>query len=149
MNLRNSLSLAVAALCVGASFTAQSAEPRSTACTLNVQMKQGSVSAPIVRMNYDQSFVIVDGQTYFDDFGTFIRFRDLTVTAVPGVDKGATLKFNLYADVGVFDWIELRTELDVTRDDTAYVSKGSSSYGNTTQGDHFTVWTISCQRVKA
>lgn len=143
--------LAVAAALGIASAASAHAGTRSTNCQISVQMKQGSVSAPVTRFTKDFDITLADGTTYFEDFSTpfFTRIRDITVKAVPGVDKAAAIDISMYADVGVFDWIEFKTVVNVERDDAPVVSTGSSSYGSSASGgDHFTVWSISCLRIK-
>lgn len=141
-----------AALGIASAASAHAAEPRSTQCAISIQMQQGSVAAPVTRFTKDFDITVVDGTTYFEDFSTafFTRIRDITVKAVPGAGKAAAIDISMYADVGVFDWIEFKTVVNVERDDAPVVSTGRSSWGSSsTGGDHFTVWSISCQRLKA
>lgn len=122
---------------------AQAREPQSAACSVSINYLLGSS----VRSAYQKDFVVEPGVVFEDDFSTPIRFRYLDAWSTVAADgKTTTVSIAYYNDIGVFEFIDLRTEVTLN-DKDAQTSTGSSSYWSElgVAGEHITKYTLTCR----
>ncbi|MFO0816614.1 MAG: hypothetical protein U1A77_01655 [Pirellulales bacterium] len=112
-------------------------------CTVDVTVEiRGSTGAVTSTQTYQQSFLLDEGGVFFEDFSTRTRFKFLTVTSTK-VDGDTTIAMNWFADVSVFNSVDLDTSVllgdgskkgQATGRHTLYVSGGSTT----------TIYTLTC-----
>lgn len=112
-------------------------------CTVDVVVEtRGSTGTVTSTQTYQQSFLLDEGGVFFEDFSTRTRFKFLTVTSTK-VDGETTIAMNWYADVTVFNSVDLDTSVLLeggvkkgrsTGRHTLYVSGGSTT----------TIYTLTC-----
>lgn len=121
---------------------AQARAPRSAACSVSIDYLLNTT----LRSAYQKDFVVEPGVVFEDDFSTAVRFRYLDAWSTVAADgKTTTVSIAYYNDIGVLDFIDLRTE--VTLDDKdARTSTGQSSYWSSVgiAGEHITKYTLTC-----
>ena len=101
-----------------------------------------------LRFPYQKSIVVQPGLTFEDDFSTVIRFRYLTAsTRLEGEDTIVSIFY--YNDVGVFDFIDFRTDIKLKSGKPGETT-GRSSYFTSigSPGERITAYNISCERLK-
>lgn len=122
---------------------AQAREPRSAACSVSINYSLGTN----LRSAYQKDFVVEPGVVFEDDFSTAVRFRYLDAWSTVADDgKTTTVSIAYYNDIGVFEFIDLRTEVALD-DKEARTSTGSSSYWSSAgiAGEHITKYTLTCR----
>ena len=117
---------------------------KGVACLIDVVVESKNNAGTVVsREVYSKAFTIDEGETYFDDFSTRIRFKFFTATMTK-VDGEKKVAINWFADVTVFNSVDLDTAVSLedgqksgkaTGRHTLYVSGGSTT----------TTYTLSCR----
>lgn len=118
-------------------------DEKDIACVIDVVVESKNQAGTVVsREVYSKTFSIDEGETFFDDFSTRTRFKFLTATMTK-VDGEKSIAINWYADVTVFNSVDLDTSVSLTDGQkngkatgrhTLYVSGGSTT----------TTYTLTC-----
>lgn len=133
-------------VCV-APINASAAGLRSVACSVDVNYLLNDV----VRAPYHKEFVVAPGVIFEDDFSTFTRFRIFDAsTRLEADNKTTVVSISYYNDVGVFEAVDLSTELKLRDDKAPESTSGRSIYWSSlgVAGSHTTSYTLTCQIVK-
>lgn len=136
----------LAAFCA-APFAAHAGEPRAVGCAVSVTYLLNRV----VRSTYARDFTVSPTAPYSDDFSTAVRFRYFDALASREADAKATsVSISYYNDIGVFEFIDLRTALSVGDDRQPRTTSGEQTYWSSlgVAGEHTTQWTLTCQALK-
>lgn len=123
---------------------ARAGEPRSATCSVNVTYLVNNT----VRSTYLKDFSVAPGAPFSDDFSTATRFRYFDSSAQLDADgRALTVTMSYYNDVGVFEFVDLRSEVKVRDDRQAQTATGTSTYWSSLgiAGEHTTRWTLTCQ----
>jgi hypothetical protein len=84
---------------------------------------------------YHKEFVLQEGETFFDDFSTRIRFKYFTAS-LEKINGESKISVNWYADVSVFDSVDFNTSVTlangqksgkVAGDHTLYTSNNKAT----------------------
>lgn len=141
------LSLVVVALVGGVSLSSASAvradDSKGVACVMDVVVQTRNASGTVVGTEtYHKEFSLREGDSFFDDFSTRIRFKFFTAW-MQKENGDKTISINWFADVTVFNSVDFNTSViladgqksgKVSGDHTLYTSGGST----------VTTFTLSC-----
>lgn len=143
MSLVKPLAIAALAASTLAPIAAHAEEVKPVACTVTVDYLVNSV----LRSTYTKDFVVTPGTTFSDDFSTFTRFGFFDAWTGLDASGKTTVSISFYRDVGVFDYIDLRTGLTL-RDGKSESTSGQSSYFTSLApaGEKTTRYALSCNR---
>jgi hypothetical protein len=140
-------SLALGAVVVG---TAHAAEIRPVTCSVTIDYLRND----LLRSSYKRDFVVMPGETYFDDFSTAVRFGDFTATTrLEGNDTVVDVRY--YNEVTVLDTVQLNTKVQLlngnpnaSTGEHIFTSPIPTSTGAFQYIEHTTRYSLSCQRLK-
>lgn len=136
----------LAAAALAAPALAYAEAPRSIACSVQVDYLFDNV----LRSTYQRDFTVSPGATFSDDFSTATRFGFFDASTTLEADRSYVVRVAYFHDVGVFDWVDLRTDLTLRADRVAETNRASHSYFTSlgAAGERTTNWTLTCTRVK-
>lgn len=128
----------------GPSF-AHAASAKPVTCSVKIDYKVNGA----LRYVYSKDFVVSPNAPFEDDFSTFTRERFFSATAREVSDGRTTVDVGYYNDVGVFEYVDLGTNVTV-RNEREETTTGSSSYFTSlgTAGEHTTDYTLTCRETK-
>lgn len=136
----------MAALCT-APLAAHAGEPPAVGCSVSVTYLLNRV----VRSTYATDFTVTPTAPFADDFSTAVRFRYFDALASRDADGKATdVSISYYNDVGVFEFVDLRTALSVREDRRPQTTSGEHTYWSSlgVAGEHTTRWVLTCEALK-
>lgn len=146
------LRLLAASLAFGAAVvgTAQAAEIRPVTCSVTIEYLRND----LLRSSYKRDFVVMPGETYFDDFSTAVRFGDFTATTrLEGNDTVVDVRY--YNETTVFDTVQLNTKVALlngnpnsSTGEHIFTTPAPTSTGVINYVEHTTRYSLSCQRLK-
>jgi len=147
------LRLLAASLALGAAVvgTAQAAEIRPVSCSVTIEYLRND----LLRSQFIRDFVVMPGDTFFEDFSTAVRFGDFTAsTRLEGNDTVVDISY--YNETSVFDTVQFKTQASLRGGNEPGVSKGEhifttpapTSTGVINYVEHTTRYSLSCQRLK-
>ena len=134
---------ALAAMLAGSPALAGGVRP--VACSVSIDYYLNGV----LRAPYQKDFVVRPGVAFEDDFSTATRFNFFEATTrQEGNDT--VVSISLFRDVGVFDGIDLRTEVVLRNGNDRAEARGNNALitSRPTNLDHQTFYTVSCERLK-
>ena len=123
------------------------AQLRNVSCSVAIDYSLSN----IVRAQYQREIIIQPGLLFEDDFSTAVRFRYLdAITRLEADGKTTTVTLSYYNDVGVFEFIDFRTELKLKDDRVPVTTAGSHTYWSSlgVAGEHTTDYAITCAVLK-
>ena len=122
----------------------QAAGPRDVSCSVSVDYTLNGG----LPQSYKKDFVVLAGGFFYDDFGTFVRFREFY--AFTSEEAGNTVvSIDYYNDVGVFDAVDFRTSLTLHEENGETISGSQSFYTSRPfSAAHRTHYTLTCSRLK-
>ena len=125
------LSMAVVAVITTASSmsqVAQAAKPDSVIVTVNiVNTIQNQSGAVVSTESYVRDFEIVEGVPFSEDYSTRTRFKffDAALTRTNGE---SVVAINWFADISVFNSVDLTTAVKLSKGQKTNESSGSHTY---------------------
>jgi hypothetical protein len=138
--------VALAAAIFVAPINANAEDVRNVSCSVDVDFLFNN----LLRATYQRDFVVSPGVDYDEDISTATRFGFFNASTSLQADKSYVVTITYDYDVGVFDWVDLRTELTLRQDRLAETNQGSHRYFTSqgAAGERTTNWTLTCTRVK-
>lgn len=129
------MAVVVGSYSLGLTDVAQADDSKGIACKMTVVVESRNSSGVIFGTEtYQKEFSLQEGDTFFDDFSTRIRFKFFTAS-LQKVDGEKTVSINWFADVTVFNSVDFNTSVTladgqksgkVAGDHALYTSGGST-----------------------
>jgi hypothetical protein len=141
-----SILVAMAAAIFVAPINANAEDLRNVSCSVHVDFLFNNV----LRATYQRDFVVSPGVDFDEDISTVTRFGFFHASTSLEADKSYVVTMNFDKDVGVFDFVDFRTQLTLRQDRLAETNQASHSYFTSqgASGERTTNWTLTCTRVK-
>lgn len=130
---------------------AQAAEVRPVMCSVTIDYLRNDV----LRASYTKDFVVLPGDSFFDDFSTAIRFGDFTATTrLVGADTVVDISY--YNETSVFDTVQLKTQTTLRNGNDPgnatgehiFTTPAPTSTGVINYVEHTTRYALNCQRFR-
>jgi hypothetical protein len=139
------LLVSVTAAVIAAPIAVNASELRTVACSVTINYLVNDV----VRAPYQKDFVLTPDAAFTDDFSTVTRFRFFD--AATHLDDGDTVvTISYFNDVGVFEFVDFRTQLKIRDDGKVETNSGAHTYFTSlgAAGEHTTEYMLACARLK-
>lgn len=130
---------------------AQAAEIRPVMCSVTIDYLRND----LLRSSYKKDFVVLPGDSFFDDFSTAVRFGDFTATTrLEGADTVVDISY--YNETSVFDTVQFKTQATLRGGNEPGAASGEhifttpapTSTGVINYVEHTTRFALSCQRFR-